>query len=201
MNEYKTGDILLFSYRGFDSPLDIFSYFIEWFSPLPYSHCGIYLKDPTFLHVALKGEYIWESVISDTIDPEDNEEKWGIKITPLHEYLTNYNGSISIRKILYNDKPFIIENEKLSLVQKTVYGKPYDIDPLDWLRELLRCKDPEPQKTDRFWCSAFTGCFLTKIGLLNSKTDWSILKPSAFAMNDLNINEGYSFSNIKVIKK
>ena len=197
----KTGDILLFSYRGFKSPLDIVSYLIEWFSPLPYSHCGIYLKDPDFLHVSLKGEYVWESIINGEVDSEDDMKKWGVKITPYQEYLKKYNGTISVRSIMYNDKPYIISREKLSDVQKIVYGKPYDIDPMDWMREFLRSKDPEPQKTDRFWCSAFVGCFLTKIGVLDSKTDWSIMKPCDFAMNNLPFNEGYSFGNIQIIKK
>jgi len=33
MDKYNTGDILLFSYRGWKSPLDIISHIIEWFSP------------------------------------------------------------------------------------------------------------------------------------------------------------------------
>jgi len=202
MDSYNTGDIVIFCYRGWKGPWDIFSHIIEWCSPLPYSHCGIYLKDPNFSYVDLKGEYIWESVINDKPDAEDNKKKYGIKITPLQEYIDNYNGSISIRKILYDNKPFIIPEDKLSLVQKTVHNKPYDIDPADWMRELLKCKDPEPQKTDRFWCSAFVGFFLTKIGFLNSQTDWSILKPCAFAeTDDLKKNKGYSLSDIVVLKK
>jgi hypothetical protein len=201
MTDRKTGDVLLFSYRGFDSPLDFFSYIIEWFSPLPYSHCGIYLKDPTFLHVALKGEYIWESVINDTPDAEDNKIKWGVKITPLQDYIYKYNGSISIRSLLKDGKPYTIEDNDLTAVQKTVYGKPYDIDPMDWIRELTRCQDPTPQKTDRFWCSAFSGCFLTKIGCLKPSTDWSILRPADLAMNNLNFVEDFSLGKIKVIKK
>ena len=33
----------------------------------------------------------------------------------------------------------------------------------------------DPQKTDRFWCSALCGFIYTKCGLLDPKTDWSIL--------------------------
>jgi len=201
MEDFRTGDILLFSYRGFKSPIDILSYLIEWFSPLPYSHCGIYLKDPHFLHVGLKGEYIWESVINNEPDLEDGEIKYGVKITPLEEYIKTYNGTISIRRVLKDNKPVEFTEEQLSDIQKIVYGKPYDIDPMDWVRELMRCRDPDPQKVNRFWCSAFVGCFLTKIGVLNKKTDWSILKPCEFAMNNLQFNIGYSMGDIRLIKK
>ena len=40
--------------------------------------------------------------------------------------------------------------------------------------------DAKPQKTDRFWCSALVGYIYTKCGLLDEKTDWSILRPSDF---------------------
>lgn len=198
---YKTGDIILFSYRGHSSPIDILSYIIEYTSPLPYSHCGIYLKDPKFLHVSLKGEYVWESIINNEIDQEDDKVKWGIKITPLQEYIKTYEGTISIRKLMQNDRPVNIPENVLSKIQKTVYDKPYDVNPVDWIRELLHLRDRTPQKTNSFWCSAFVGYFLTEIGCLAKDTDWSVLKPCDFAMNDLNCINMYSLGEITMIKR
>ena len=63
----------------------------------------------------------------------------------------------------------------------------------DWA--LFR-KDGEPQKTDRFWCSALIGYIYTKCGILKADTDWSILRPSDFSLDGelLNFNEGFSLS-------
>lgn len=41
---------------------------------------------------------------------------------------------------------------------------------------------PAPQKTDRFWCSAFVGYVYTACGILDGDTDWSILRPSDFSV-------------------
>ena len=72
--------------------------------------------------------------------------------------------------------------ERLSEVHKIVYDKPYDIVPTDWIEALFR-KDAEPQKTDRFWCSALVGYIYTKCGILDANTDWSILRPSDFSLS------------------
>jgi hypothetical protein len=47
----------------------------------------------------------------------------------------------------------------------------------DWLLATLRL-DISPQKTDRFWCSAFVAYIFTQLGWLNDYTDWSIIRPS-----------------------
>ena len=56
----------------------------------------------------------------------------------------------------------------------------------DWIEAFLQ-KDSKPQKTDRFWCSALVGYIYTKCGLLNEKTDWTILRPSDFSLSGENL--------------
>ena len=51
---------------------------------------------------------------------------------------------------------------------------------MDWIEGYLQ-KDHDPQKTNRFWCSALIGYIYTKLGILNSDTDWSILRPCDFS--------------------
>ena len=46
----------------------------------------------------------------------------------------------------------------------------------DWLLATLRL-DISPQKTDRFWCSAFVSYIFTQLGWLEDNTDWSIIRP------------------------
>ena len=81
------------------------------------------------------------------------------------------------------------ESSKLQILTKihdVVYNKPYDIMPLAWILAIFR-KDIRPQRTDRFWCSAFIGFILTKIGLLKADTDWSLMRPCDFALDGENL--------------
>ena len=55
-----------------------------------------------------------------------------------------------------------------------------------YLNDLINAihrKDTNPQKTDRFWCSALVGYIYTNCGLLNKETDWSILVPNDFSLD------------------
>ena len=104
------------------------------------------------------------------------------------------------RKINCNNNLF---NDKvLKSINDVVHNKPYDIIPKDWLNALLR-KDNNPQKTDRFWCSALIGYIYTKVGILHESTDWSILRPSDFALNseNLSFNNGCNLSNDEFLIK
>jgi hypothetical protein len=200
MENYSSGDIVLFCYRGWSKPIDIISHIIEWFSPLPYSHCGIFLKSPTYIDPKLSGNYIWESAIESTPDAETDKIVWGVKLTPIEDYIDKYDGSISVRRLLKENKHTVVDTEAILKIYKNVFEKPYDLDPMDWIRELFNMNDPEPQKTNRFWCSAFVGYFLTKLGVLPKDIDWSILKPADFAENTLDYQNGYSFGDIEIIQ-
>lgn len=176
MNELKTGDIILFDYEGHS----LFSSLIKKFTKSKFTHVGMILKDPKFIHPSLKGYYVWESGKEDEPDPQDNKKKIGVQITPfaeLYEKYKNTGSKIYIRKIENNNN---ITDEKLKQIHDIVYDKPYDIVPLDWIEGYLQ-KNPDPQKTNRFWCSALIGYIYTKLGILNSDTDWSILRPCDFS--------------------
>ena len=200
METYRTGDIVLFCYRGWSKPIDIFSHIIEWFSPLPYSHCGIFLKSPIYIDPKLTGNYIWESAIESTPDAETGEIVWGVKLTPVEDYIDIYDGSISVRRLLKDNKTAELDIDTILKIQHNVFRKPYDLDPMDWIRELFKMNDPEPQKTNRFWCSAFVGYFLVKINSLPKDIDWSILKPADFAENILKYQNDYSLGDIEIIQ-
>ena len=182
MSKYnlKTGDILLYDYKG----SGIFGYFsklIEYFTESNYSHVSIILKDPTFIHPSLKGYYVWQSSWTDIPDSQDNKLKLGVQITPFEEvynYYKDNSSSIYVRRI--ECKNNIFNYEKMSEIHNVVYNKPYDIIPTDWIQAYYSI-DYDPQKTNRFWCSALVGYIYTMCGLLNKNTDWSILKPSDFS--------------------
>ena len=195
MQNFKTGDLLLFSYKP-TSWAGWLDEIIYWGTHSYYSHTAVILKDPTFIHPTLKGTFVWQSGESSNPDPQDGKVKLGVQITPLGEILDSYKGSghCYYRSINCNSGNFTEEN--LKKVHEVVYDKPYDVCPIDWVEAFLK-KDPNPQKTSRFWCSALVGYIYTKCGILDPSTDWSILSPSDFSIEGQNLTfcEGMSLSN------
>ena len=185
MDDLKTGDLLLFC--GHETGmLKYFSWFIKICTHSNYSHVAMVIKDPDFVEPNLKGIYLWESGWEGKKDPQDGKIKLGVQLTPLQEIINNFGKSIIIvRKI--HCKPDSFSSENLQKIHNVVYDKPYDIVPKDWIEALTK-KDPDPQKISRFWCSALVGYIYTKCGILDSKTDWTIMRPSDFSVDGQNLN-------------
>ncbi len=104
-------------------------------------------------------------------------------------------------KIYYHTKnPFT--HEKMKEIHDSVFNKPYDIVVRDWIEAYCK-KDPDPQKISRFWCSALAAYIYTKVGLLDEKTDWSIIRPSFFSSENPDLNRsiliGAELSNEELI--
>uniref|UniRef100_A0A6C0JCG8 Peptidase n=1 Tax=viral metagenome TaxID=1070528 RepID=A0A6C0JCG8_9ZZZZ len=181
MVDMKTGDILLFDYKA-GGAFGIFTKLIKYFTKSDYSHVAMVLKDPTFIHPSLKGTYIWESSWEGKPDPQDGKIKLGVQITPFLEIYDQYkyhNSSIYLRRV--NCDPTLFNEENLKKIHDVVYNKPYDIIPKDWVGAITR-DDPDPQRVNRFWCSALVGYIYTKCGLLKPDTDWSNLRASDFSI-------------------
>ena len=160
------------------------------------------LRDPIFSDIPpLKGLYVWESSWEGKPDPQDNKIKLGVQITPIEQILEEYyetNSYVFLRRL--NVPEGLITPEKLVDIHEVVYDKPYDIVPLDWVGAIMR-KDPEPQKTSRFWCAALVGYIYTKVGILKSSTDWSILTPNDFSLSGENLEFETNDMLENVIKK
>ena len=103
-------------------------------------------------------------VAEESIIGQDGKKKIGVQITPLKELLDSYKGSgvVIVRQVHSN----LFTDENLKKVHDVVYGKPYDLNPIDWVEAFLK-KDLNPQKTSRFWCSALCAFIYTKCGLLD----------------------------------
>jgi hypothetical protein len=184
VNELETGDIILVT----DSSTGIFNYFlnmIKYATHSNYTHIALIVKDPHFLNKPLKGVYLWESSFEGTPDPQDDKIKLGVQLTEINEFKKNYgNSSFFIRKLKNKS---VFTNEKLKEIHSVAYDKPYDINILDWIYALFR-KDKQPQKTSRFWCSAFVGYIFVKCNILKEDTDWSIMYPNDFSLSGENLN-------------
>ena len=177
----KTGDLILFNYKT-KGCFGCFTKLIKWGTHSNYSHIGMILRDPTYIKPHLKGIFVWESSWEGEPDPQDNKVKLGVQITPLEEILHEYQGKghVFIRPVICNSNTF--NNSIMKKIHDVVYDKPYDIVPKDWIEAFFK-KDSHPQKTSRFWCAALVGYIYTQVGILNKKTDWSILTPCDFSLD------------------
>jgi len=184
MYNLKTGDLFLFHEKT-----SIFGKLIQYFTGSNYCHVGMILKDPTFTKTPLVGLFFWESSDENCLDVEDHQFKIGVEIVELEKMLDNSRNSVDLyyRK-LHTSIP--IAEEALKEIHDVVHNKPYDIVPKDWIEAYIGVDD-EPQKTDRFWCSALVGYIYTKLGFLPPDTDWSIMRPSDFSSeNKLELYNG-----------
>ena len=175
----KTGDLILcddLEYKDWG----LFSWFIKFMSKSDFSHIGMIVKDPDFIDPPLKGTYIWMSGSSNVPDSEDNTMKFGVQFVPFDEYVTTYGGKLYIRKLHCWKYDELFTKENLKKIHNVVYDKPYDLVITDWIEAYCK-KDPNPQKTNRFVCSAFIGYIYTQLTLLHQDTDWSILYPGYFS--------------------
>ena len=176
MDQLQTGDLLLFaSSSNQHSVVGLFDWIIRTATHSPYSHVALVLRDPVFISPSLKGLYIWESSWEGSPDPQDGKTKLGVQITPLHESLRNFKGHVYVRKLEKGQDR--ITDATLRSVHDVVYDKPYDVHVRDWVSAWLR-KDAQPQKTDRFWCSALVAYFMVQFGFIEDTVDWSIIRPA-----------------------
>jgi hypothetical protein len=194
----KTGDLLLCDDLQYSS-WGLFSWFIKFMTKSDFSHVGMIVVDPVFTDIPFKGIYVWTSGISDVPDPEDKTKKFGVQFVPYDHFIKTYGGKIYVRRIEFENMEEytkIFNNEKLKEIHKVVYDKPYDIVITDWIEAYCK-KDPHPQKTSRFFCSAFIGYVYTKLTLLDKGLDWSILSPSYFSSE----NKSFSLHHNAILSK
>lgn len=181
-NTLKTGDLLLCDDLAYGS-WGLFSWLIKFVTKSDFSHVGMIVKDPDFTETPLKGTFVWTSGISNVPDPEDKTKKFGVQFIPFDHFIQTYGGKIFLRRIEFehNEEYYsIFETNKLKQIHQVVYDKPYDVVITDWIEAFCK-KDPNPQKTSRFFCSALIGYIYTKLNLLDHNTDWSIISPNFFS--------------------
>ena len=159
----NTGDIILYTASKTPSRWWLFDAFVDLFTWSEWVHVGIVVKDPEWLEA--KGTYLWESSIT--------QEKFGVQMVPLDNRIVQ--GSTYYRK--YIDNPICMTT--LKKIYDDVHDKPYDADPLDWIKAFLGLKY-HPQRENSFWCSALVACILTKAGILEADTNWSEIEPKFF---------------------
>jgi hypothetical protein len=168
MDELDTGDIILFS-----SDSGCFDRVIRRCSGSIYTHVGIIIKNPVGER---EGIYMLESGTEPLPDVETGKEVFGVQLQHL-ENVADRKG-VFYRK-LHLDKSRDL-TKPLCAIDHLVHGRPYDVNPLDWLKAELRVLDEDivwEQQTSSFWCSALAAFIYVKLGLLGQNVPWSLVSP------------------------
>jgi len=181
--KFKTGDLILFNNDHLTSPTGIFSYLIKFFTKSDWSHIGMIVKDPDFTDNKLeKGLYLWQSSLEFFPEAEEHKIKLAVQLTPLRKMVEHFNGIAVWRQLVCGN--IVITNQHLKEVHKLVHGKPYDLNPIDWIEAYIE-HSPNPQKVKRFFCSALIARIYSYLGLIDSKINWSIIRPSSFSTQNI----------------
>jgi len=171
MELLKTGDILLFSELPTSLWMSCLDRIIKTCTNSKYSHSALVIVDPPWAP-ALKGTFVWESSWHGTPDPQDNEVKFGVQLTPLDFYIKQYPGRVSIYA-RHQTLKSVFTTEHLLKIHPTVYKKMYDTRPCDWIYAAM-CRRRSCQ-TDSFTCSAFVSYILTQLSILKQDTCWTTI--------------------------
>ena len=169
----NTGDIILFSTSKWYSEL------IEVGDECVYSHCGIVLRDPTYIDPSLNGLYLLESGMEPFPDVIDGKYHFGVQIVPfidvVNEYVVRHEGAIFHRSLqCKRDYDF---EQKIAKAYQIVKDKPYNCDLFDWIEALFGIHLFDKKITSRFWCSALVAYIYVQIGIIEDKIDWTLVTP------------------------
>lgn len=185
-NHLDTMDIILCNGQNF-----WFSSVVEYGTWSKFSHIGLVLKSPTWLHPDLTGNYFLESGVEKFSDAEEHKMKYGVQITDLEKMIKSYSGTLYFRKIMsipLRENPTYYQ-EKLKQVHKIIHDKPYDDNPIDLLEAQIRVRLRDTHRTDSFFCSALVAFIYTQLGFLPADTEWDLILPKDFS-------QGYNVEDI-----
>jgi hypothetical protein len=200
----QTGDLILFSDKK-----EWYSRAIEFFTGSKFSHVAMILKSPIYINPELTGIYILESGYEDISACDTGKITFGVQISKIEcvkNTMKNAKNTVYYRKLDLENNTEVTSkldtntnrgienvtsttrdiehgafNEKVKIAYNIVKNKPYDIDPIDWIKAEFHLDIGNVQKTNTFWCSALVACVYVKMGLLEASLPWTIIEPKFFS--------------------
>lgn len=174
-HQLQTGDLLLFHGAGY-----WFSFLVEYFTWSEFSHVGMVLRDPVYIHPSLKGLYMIESGTESFEDAIDHKIKFGVQIVNLDKLIESYVGRIYVRT-LKCDQSFRNQfDAHLFSVWEKIKDLGYDDYPWDLLRAEFKLNWGDNHRTNLFFCSALQTFLYQKMGLLKEDLPWDLVTPEDF---------------------
>lgn len=179
LEDFQTGDILLIREEVWYSRL------IEYFGYSKYSHVAMILKDPVFIDPSLTGLYVIESGYENIIDVTDGKIKFGVQVNKYEDFIEKTRKYAYYRKLYVKEEIRKEFNTKLKEIYKVVHNKPYNINPIDWIKGKIVVDHNNfdnfvDKKISSFWCSALIAYIYDKLGLIKD-CPWSLVAPREFS--------------------
>lgn len=171
-DQLKTGDVVLFSGKGF------FSRAIKLFSHSKWSHVGIVVKIEDFDLVLL-----WESTgLSKVEDIIDGKRKKGVQTVALSDRLETYKGDISVRQL--NGVVAQDGMDKLRDLRKLLKNRPYEKGHSELVRSLVDIGGPlceNAEDLSSVFCSELVAESLQEMGVIDERLPSNEFIPKNFA--------------------
>ena len=163
-NQFRTGDLLLFSHKdNCNSCCNcLFTFFtdaIKCCTNSKYSHSAIIIEGSDIKKMKLLSAipsseiekyYVLQSSYESFPDAEDDMYKLGVVIVSLRKLFNTYEGKIFWRHIDCVRNDYFLQ--KLSEAHSVVHNRPYDINPIDWIKAAFKINIGDNQKLTAFWC-------------------------------------------------
>jgi len=177
INSLQTGDLVLFSGKGFVSILIKILTLSKW------SHCGIVIADDPRYPFPL----LYESTAN-----------IGVHVIPLKKKIALYNGTVAIRRVIH---PNYIKRLHLSLYRSKVKGTPFESDNLQMLASSRFFKFLRRDRCVKgLFCSEHVAECYQALGWMRSDVPSNWYSPRYFSKVK-NFLHGVSLGQIQDIKK
>lgn len=192
MTDLKTGDIVLFSGKGFVSTIIKILTFSKW------SHVGMVIIDDNY-HFPL----LYESTHDDSIQGLDSGKfNKGVQCVPLHERISSYKGDVAVRRL--HNADLSKTRYKLNLMRKDCVNTPFERSKLELFSSIrwlwfLRRKSGNDDLSSQF-CSENTAQAHIELGLHDPTIPSNKYTPAWYSRIRF-LYSGAYFGNIQTIKK
>lgn len=178
---FETGDILLFHGKK-----TCFEKAIQCCTSSQYSHVAVILNLKKPYNGLEEGVYCIESGYEYHDDEISKKRILGVQIQKLSTIIEQHSATSDIfyRKLHINQNYMTYEelDQTILSINDQVHEKPYDINPIDWIKAEIRtlAKDFvsfDDQKINVFWCSALVSYIYVRLGLLPGNIPWTLVSP------------------------
>ena len=176
----KTGDLLLFNTRT-----HWYDFLIERFTGSKFSHVGMVVRDISCGDCADVGLCMLESGYESFPDVVTDKKIYGVQLAELDKVLSTYMDDGGRSGYVYYRKLDCERDDKFASKTKqyieSVYGKPYDMLPQDWVKSAFDIEKGNERRTGTFWCSALVAYMYDNYGFIDQHTPWTIIQPTQFS--------------------
>ena len=163
----KTGDIVLFSGKGF------VSWLIKWFTKSKWSHVGMAMRILDYDMVLL-----WESTTLTKTKDIHGKSRSGVRIVPLSKALANYKGEVGIRYLLTNKG---LNKDVLAKMRNEFTGRKYEQNMLQLFKSAYDWTlGKNKRDMSSVFCSELIAEAYQRLGYLSTKQPSNEYTPDDF---------------------